>query len=102
MHGAHLPLADVLGVLEGEFEDPLRGALGDELDALHDAVNDDVLDARVFAFGVLADEHRVDVVVWGFVARDGFAGADVGEEVEGAAEGEVEGDVAFADGGLNT
>ena len=102
VHRAHLSLADVLGVLEGESEDPLRGALGDELDALHDAIDDYVLDTRVFAFGVLADEHRVDVVVWGFEASDGFAGAHVGEQVERAAEGEVEGDVTFTDGCLNT
>ena len=59
-----------------------------------------MFDARVFAFGVFADEDRVDVGVGGFVPGNGFAGADVGEEVEGPAEGEVQGDVAFADGGL--
>lgn len=98
--GAHLVLADLLGVLEGEAEDALRGRAGDELDGLDDAVDDDVLDARVLALGVLTDEDGVDVVVGGLVAGNGLAGTDVGEEVEGAAEGQVEGDVALADGGL--
>lgn len=98
--GADLPLANVLGVLKREAEDALRGGAGDEFDALDDAVDDDVLDAGVFAFGVLADEGDVDVVVGGLVAGDGLAGPHVGEEVEGAAEGEVQGDVAFADGCL--
>ena len=44
MHGPYLPLANVLGVLEREFEYPLRGSLGDELDTLHYAIDDDVLD----------------------------------------------------------
>ena len=57
-----------------------------------------MFDAGVLALGVLADEDGVDVRVGGFVAVDGFAGAYVGEEVEGAAESEVEGDVAFAYG----
>ena len=97
---ADLLAADLLGVLEGEAEDALGGGAGDELDGLHDAVDDLVLDARVLALGVLADEDGVDIVVGGLVAGDGHAGAEVGEEVEGAAEGEVEGDVALADGGL--
>jgi len=63
---------------------------------LHNAINDDVLDAAIFTFGVLTDEDGVDVVVGGFIAGDGFAGPDVGEEVECSAEGEIEGDVAFA------
>ena len=67
---------------------------------MHDAVDNHVLDPGVFSFGVLSDQRDVDVVVGGFVAGDGLARPDVGEEVEGSAEREVEGDVAFADGGL--
>ena len=100
VHGADLAFADVLGVLEGEAQHSLRGGARDEFDALHNAVNDYVLDPGVLAFGVFADEDRVDVVVWGLVAGYGNAGADVCEKVEGAAEGEIEGDVTFTDGGL--
>jgi hypothetical protein len=97
---AHLLAADGLGVLEGEAQDALRGLAGDELDGLDDAVDDDVLNARVLALGVLADQDRVDVVVGRLVPGDGAAGAQVGEEVEGAAERQVEGDVALANGSL--
>lgn len=99
VHSADLLPADVTSVLEGISQDTLRGFAGDELDALHNAVDDHVLDARVLALGVLADQDRVDVVVGCLVALDGSAGADVGEEVEGAAERQVERDVALADGG---
>ena len=101
MHRPDLPLAHILRVLECELQHSFRGFLGDEFYGLDDAVDNDVFDARVFAFGVFADEDCVDVVVGGFVAGDGFAGTDVCEEVECAAEGEIEGDVAFADGCLH-
>ena len=68
VHDAHLSPSDVFCVLEGEFEDALGGCSGDELDALHDTVDDYVFDAGVFAFGVFTDENGVDVVVGGFVA----------------------------------
>ena len=101
VHGADFALADVFGVLEGEAQDALGGGAGDEFDALDDSVDDDVLDPGVFAFGVFADQDRVDVVVGGFVAGYGDARAYVREEIECATEGEVEGDVTFADGCLS-
>jgi hypothetical protein len=93
---ADLLPANVAGVLEGVSQDALRGLAGDKLDALHDAVNHDVLNARVLSLSVLADEDRVDIVVGCLVTGDRSAGTDVGEEVEGPAEGEVEGDVTLA------
>lgn len=98
MDGADLFAANVAGVLEGIAQDTLRGVAGDELDALDDAVDDNVLDARVFALCVFADQDRVDVVVGRLVAGNGAAGAHVGEEVEGAAQRQVERDVALANG----
>jgi len=95
---AHLLAADVAGVLEGVAQDALRGFTGDELDALHHAVNHHVLNARVFSLGVLADQDRVDIVIGRLEADNGSAGSHVGEEVEGSAEGQVERDVALADG----
>ncbi len=100
MDDADLGATNGLCVLEGEAQDALRGLAGDELDALDDSVDDDVLNARVLALGVLSDQDRVDAVVGGLEAGDGAAGSQVGEEVEGAAEGEVEGDVALANRSL--
>jgi hypothetical protein len=87
-------------VLEGIAQNALRGLLGDELDALHDAVDYHVLDARVLALGVLTDQDSINIVVGRLVAGDGLAGSDVGEKIKGPAQGEVERDVAFADGCL--
>lgn len=100
MDDTDLLAANGLGVLEGISEDTLGGLAGDELDALDDAINDNVLDAGVFTLGVLSDQDGVDTIVGGLEAGDGAAGSQVGEEVEGSSEGEVEGDVALANGGL--
>lgn len=96
---ADLGTANGLSLLEGEAEDALGSLAGDELDALDDTVNDDVLNAGVFTLGVLADKDGIDVVVGGLEAGNRAAGTQVGEQVEGAAEGQVERDVALADGG---
>jgi len=100
VHNANLPLVDGLGVLESEAQDALGGLLGDELDALHNTVHNNVLDTRVFTLGVLTNENSVDVIVRGLVAGNGAAGTDVSEEVEGTAQSQVQGDVTLADGGL--
>ena len=55
-----------------------------------------MLDARVLSLRVLPDEDGVDIIVRGFESLDRGAGADVGEEVEGATEGQVEGNVSLA------
>ncbi len=100
MHRPDFPPADRFGVLKRESQDALAGLASDELDALNHAVDHDVLDPGVFAFCVLSDEDGVDIVVWRLVARDGSAGPHVGEEVEGSAQGEIQGDVPFAYGRL--
>lgn len=94
--GAYFEPANVLGVLEGVAQDALRCLTRDEFDALDDAVDYHVLDARVFSFGVFADQDGVDVVVGGFVTFERAARADVGEEVECSSECEVEGDVTLS------
>lgn len=100
VHHADLLLVDGTSVLEGEAQHALGGLLGDKLDALHNAIDDDVLDTRVFTLGVLTDQDGVDVVVRGLVASDGSAGTNVGEQVEGTAESKVQRNVSLADGGL--
>ena len=66
---------------------------------MDDTVDDNVLDSRVFTLSVLADDDCVYVVVGGLEALEGAAWADVGKEIEGSAEGEVEGDVTLSDWG---
>lgn len=56
-----------------------------------------MLDARVFTLCVFADENRVNVGVGSFVADNRPAWSDIGKEVEGASEGQVERDVTLAD-----
>jgi len=87
VHRPYLFLSHILSVLKRKPQYALGGCAGNEFDALHDAVDNDVLNAGIFALGVFADEDSVNIVVRGFVAGNGFAGANVGEEVEGAAEG---------------
>jgi hypothetical protein len=98
VHDADLGLADVESVLESVTEHALTGLAGDQLDRLDYTVHNNVLDAGVFALGVLTDEHGVDVVVGSLVSLDALAGTHVGEQVEGPSEGQVEGDVTFANG----
>lgn len=100
MDNADLLLVDGLRVLEGETEDTLGSLAGDELDALHDTIDDNVLNTGVFTLGVLTDENSVDVVVGGLVASNRAARTQVGEQVESTAESQVQGDVTLANGGL--
>ncbi len=95
---ADLLPANVAGVLEGVAQDTLGSLTGDKLDALDNAVDNDVLDTGVLSLGVLTDQDGVDVVVGGLEALNAPAGTDVGEEVEGTAECQVERDVALANG----
>ena len=101
VHNTDLLLVDGASVLEGEAEYPLRSLLGDELNALHNTVNNNVLNARVFTLGVFTDQDGVDIVVGGLVTGDRSARADVSEEVEGTAESKVKGNVALSNRSLN-
>lgn len=87
------------GILKGVPGASFTGLLGDELDALDDATDDLVLNATVLTLSVLTNEDGVDILVGGLVADDALAGSNIGKEVEGTTEGEVEGDVALANGG---
>lgn len=59
-----------------------------------------MLDTGVLSLGVLADQDGVNVVVSSLIPGNRATRANIGEEVEGTAEGQVEGDMALADGGL--
>ena len=100
VHNADLLLVDRAGVLEREAQHSLGSLLGDKLDALHHTVHDHVLNPGILALGVLTDQDSVDIIVGSLVASDGSTRANVGEEVESATEGQVEGDVTLANGSL--
>jgi len=87
-------------MLEGEAQNALGCLACDELDRLYDAIHHHVLDAGVFSFCVLANEHGIDIVVGGLVADDGLAGTKVGEKVECSAKGQIEGNMTFANRSL--
>jgi hypothetical protein len=81
---------------EGEFGDAFALGAGDDLERLDHAGDGLVLQARVFAFGILADDAEVDVGVACFVAGDVLDEHDGGVDVEFLSEGDVEGLVARA------
>jgi len=100
VNDADLLAANGTSVLEGEPEDALAGFPGDKLDALNDAIHHNVLNARVLALCVLADQNSVDIVVGGLATGNGPAGTEVGKKVEGTAKGEVKRNVALANRSL--
>jgi hypothetical protein len=95
---ADLAPVDILCILERIAKHTLGGLTCDKLDGLDHTVKDHVLDTGVFALSVFSDEDGVDIIVGRFIALDGFAWTNVGEEVERSSKCEIEGDVALADG----
>ena len=63
MEHADLLAPALARVAEGVVGDPARGALGRDLEARRHALGDLVLDARVEALGVLADDDDIDAGV---------------------------------------
>ena len=59
-----------------------------------------MFDPTVFSFSIFADKDGVNIVIRGFVASDGHAGTDVGEEIECTAKSEVERDMTLSNRGL--
>lgn len=100
VNDADLGAANGLSVLESISQDSLAGLAGDELDALDDTIDDNVLDTGIFTLSVLSDKDGVDIVVGGLEAGDGAARSEVSEKVEGSSQGQVQRDMALANGGL--
>lgn len=101
MDSADLESANLFCILESVSTDTLRGLSCDEFDALHNTINDNVLNAGVFSLGILSDKDSIDTVIWGLVASNGATWANIGKEVECAAESKVQGDMTFSDRCLN-
>lgn len=100
VHNTDLLLVDRTSVLEGETENPLRSFSGDELDALDNTIDNNVLNARVFTLGVLTNQNSIDVVVRSFVTGDRAAGTQVRKQVESTTESKVKGNMTLANRSL--
>jgi hypothetical protein len=96
VHGTDVLLSNGLGILETKSQHALGSRARDQFNGLNDALYNLVLDARVLSLSVLTDKNSINVVVRCLVTRDGSAGTDIGEEIEGPAEGKVERDVTLA------
>ena len=60
------------GEAECEFGDTFGLGASDDLEGFDHAIDGLVLEARVFSFGILTDDAKVDVVMTGFVAGNVF------------------------------
>ena len=107
--------AVVPSVLECITRDPLRCLECDQLDGLHDARDDLclcqpvyrssnrltathlVLYARVFAFRILTDDHRVDINVGRLEALNRPTWSHIGKQAECPSKRQVERNMTFAD-----
>ena len=84
-------------VLERELRNPRRRLLGDDLDALHDARDDLVLEPGVQVFGVLADDDDVDVGEAALHARQIADRPQVRVEIQRLAQPDVDAREALRD-----
>lgn len=101
MDGGDLLAAIEAGIFEGVFSDADGGGTGDDLEAGDDVGDHFVFEAGVEIFSVFAEDDEVDgdVLEAGFDAGEGVDGADVGEEIEFLAEGDVDALEAAGDWG---
>jgi hypothetical protein len=97
--GSDAVTTNLLGVGESITSDTLRSILGNQLDGLNNAINDFVLNTRVFTLSVFTDKNGVNVLIRGFVTNNRAARTNVGIEVESTTKSQVERNVTFANGG---
>ena len=86
-------------VFKGESGDARGGALGDNLQAFHDAGNDFMLEAGIEVLGVFAHDDDVHVLEARLHAGEVLHGAKIGKEIEGLAQADVNARRALGDGG---
>src|SRR3989442_1998658 len=86
-------------VFKGESGDARGGALGDDLQAFHDAGNDFMLEAGVEVLGVFAHDDDVHVLITRLHAGEVLHRAKIGKQIEGLAQADVDARWALGDGG---
>jgi hypothetical protein len=82
-------------MLKSESQHAFRSFAGNKLDTLNHAVDNHMLNTRIFSLGILADKDGIYIIVWRLVSGDRSAGSNVGEEVKRSAESQVKGDMTF-------
>ncbi len=90
MHARHLLPPELRRIVEGELRDAIGLCRRDDLETLDDAGDRFVLEAGVFAFGLLANDDEVHVGVLGLDAGDGGDFDDAGVEVKAFAHAHVQ------------
>src|ERR1041385_7406249 len=85
----HAPALVLPCVFESKAGDTRRSDLGDDLQALDDARNHLMLDARIQTFGILADDDEVHIGIAGSDVRKIANGPEVCVKREALAEGYV-------------
>jgi hypothetical protein len=63
VYGPNLLLAHLLRILECVLEDSLTSFTSDELDALYNTINHNMLDTGIFSFRILTNQNSIDIVV---------------------------------------
>ena len=96
--GMNLFTAMLARELEGGFCNACRPLLGDDLERLHHAGEDSDLQTRVQVFGVLAEDHHVNVRVVGLDAGQRLHRPEAGVQVVLLAQRHVDGRKAATDG----
>src|SRR5262245_45701744 len=89
MNGGHLLSPFGRGQLEGELRDPRRSFFRDNLQALNDPWDDNVLDPGVQILRVLPDHDEVHLRVTALDARQALHRSDIRVEVQGLAQLDV-------------
>lgn len=97
VHGRHLRSIIVDCILEGIFGHTTRCIFRDQFDALHHTVDNFVFDARVFAFGVLANGHHIHIVIQSFVALETATRTHICIQIELFAQLQIQRAMSFAD-----
>lgn len=92
----HLGSAVGKGERKGKLGDALRLGARNDLERLDHSRHALVLQARVFALGVLTDDAQIDVLVAGLVAGNVLDQADAGVDIELLSHGDIETLVAGA------
>lgn len=85
-------------IFEGIVGDSGGCFSSDELDCLCQSWDDAEFDSRIFSFGVLSNDHQIDIIVQCLESRDGDGWSDIGVQIELLSQRQIEGCVSLSDG----